>query len=139
MKHNKKPPSSIGGGSVQKVKRGAIKMGLDQYAYIKRKQERLNPKLLQEFMYFRKNRHLEDYMANIWYNRGNEEDFNCQYLVLEKKDLENLTKDNLNDEASGFFWGSHTLEDDWEEILEFKKKALELMDKGFEIVYSSWW
>ena len=78
-------------------------------------------------------------MANIWYNRGNKEEFNCQYLVLERKDLENLTKDNLNDDASGFFWGNHTLKEDWEEIADFKKKALKWMDKGFEIVYSSWW
>ena len=121
------------------VKKGAIKMGLDQYAYIKRKQEKLDSRLLEEFKYFRKNRHLEAYMANIWHNRGNSEDFNCQYLVLERKDLENLTKDSLSDDASGFFWGNHTLEEDWEEILEFKKTALKWMDEGFEIVYSSWW
>lgn len=114
-------------------------MGLDQYAYIKRKNEELDSRLLEEFKYFRKNRHLEDYMANIWYNRGNKEEFNCQYLVLERKDLENLTKDSLNDDASGFFWGNHTLKEDWEEIADFKKKALKWMDKGFEIVYSSWW
>jgi hypothetical protein len=132
------PPRKSGKLSIG-FKKGAIDMGLDQYAYIKRKNEELDPDLLQEFMYFRKNRHLEDYMANIWYNRGNEKEFNCQFLVLEKKDLENLKKANLNDDASGFFWGSHTLKDDWEEIAEFKKKALELMDKGFEVVYSSWW
>ncbi|MBO5629622.1 MAG: hypothetical protein J5965_11170 [Aeriscardovia sp.] len=114
-------------------------MDLDQYAYIKRKNEELNPELLQELMDFRKNRHLEDYMAGIWYKRGNREEFNCQYLVLERKDLENLTKDNLNDDAHGFFWGNHTLKEDWEEIADFKKKALKWMDKGFEIVYSSWW
>lgn len=123
-------------------------MGLDQFAFFrsKKEMEALNKigEIPEEWrrpedMYFRKNRHLEGYMANIWHKRGNTGEFNCEDLILTREDIEGLTKDNLDDNSYGFFWGEHSLEDDWKEIAKFKKRALDAIDSGCTVVYSSWW
>lgn len=118
-------------------------MGLDQYVYFVTKAEKARKEYPEDFvraedMYFRKNRHLEGYMARIWEERGNTEVFNCKDLELTKEDIEGLTKDALKDDH-GFFWGEHELKDDWEEIEKFKERALEELKKGNTVIYTSWW
>lgn len=122
-------------------------MGLDQYVYFRTKQEKydlehgLVPKdhIREEDMYFRKNRHLEDYMAKIWESRGNTEIFNCQTLDLTREDIEGITKDRMDDSAGGFFWGDYSLKENWGDIKKFKREALKALDEGMIVEYTSWW
>ncbi len=114
-------------------------MGLDQCVYFRKKQElEGEPQHRQADMYFRKNRHLQGYMEDIWEALGNTGEFNCVSLFVTGEDLDNLKKENLRD-AKGFFWGERSLEEDWREIEQFKEKAYKALKRGDKIEYFSWW
>ena len=120
-------------------------MGLDQYAHTRL------PKSLQvtkeeptELAYWRKHNALQGWMEKLWRNKGGEGEFNCVEVVLTHGDLEELENDLVADnlpETNGFFFGEDSRFDDYKMIATFKFiiKARRALDKGLEVVYSSWW
>lgn len=108
-------------------------MGLDQYAFAVRDDERI------EIFYWRKHANLEGWMSKLYYDRGGKGEFNCVDLRLFESDLMRLQNEHRDlPAASGFFWG----ETDDRKISEteaFIKKAFEYQNKGYDIIYTSWW
>ena len=109
-------------------------MGLDQYAFTRKPGEKDT-----DIMYWRKHADLQGWMQELYYEKGGQEDFNCVELSLTKDDLLRLQKEHKNLESvSGFFWGtSGQYEED--QTVDFIKSALEAIDAGYEVIYTSWW
>lgn len=133
-------------------------MGLDQYAYIVRREAVIddthfkpgdsifpNSKL---FFEWRKHYPIEDWMENLWMKRIGKpyEEFNCSYLHLKKRDIITLHHDI---EKPDFVDRKHThwiYHDDYEYTnaefehdKEFCAKAIEAIDKGYAVYYCPWW
>ena len=123
-------------------------MGLDQYG-IARKGE---PKTDEdgytfyedeiELAYWRKHPNLEGWMANLYYEKGGEDEFNCVDLELTLDDLEWL-EDALDHnelpETAGFFFGSNADDHYAEQDREFIVQARAAIKQGYKVIYSSWW
>jgi len=108
-------------------------MGLDQYAFARKDEEDT------EIMYWRKHANLQGWMANLYRARGGVGEFNCVDLKLSEEDLLNLQLQHRSLETcTGFFWG-YTSEEKVEETQAFIEKALDMMNDGYEIIYTSWW
>lgn len=109
-------------------------MGLDQYGF-KRKQGEKD----QTIQTWRKHANLEGYMAKLYRAKGGKGKFNCKDLELTKDDLLTLqqTFENLN-KAKGFFWGESQPKDD-QLTEEFITKALQAIEEGYQVYYTSWW
>ena len=117
-------------------------MGLDQYA--KTRNSKDESELGDEIAYWRKHNALQGWMEKLWRNKGGEGEFNCVEVVLTHEDLEELENDLVADnlpETNGFFFGEDSRFDDYKMIATFKFiiKARRALDKGLEVVYSSWW
>ena len=119
-------------------------MGLDQYAYTKKGKDKV------EIAYWRKHNALQGWMEKLWEEKGrprqHKEDpsFNCVPLQLNRKNLDRLEKDVLNNElpeTRGFFFGSDSREDDGykQKTLEFVANARQAIANGEKVFYSSWW
>ena len=122
-------------------------MGLDQYAYfVKKSQVRDNFSFDGEHesdVYWRKNRHLQGFMEQLFHDKGGEDEFNCCFIRLEKDDLdkleERITKRDFED-VHGFFWGDYDYtDDDAEYDMQFVHDAKDHIDSGGAVYYSSWW
>ena len=62
----------------------------------------------EDFFYWRKNRHLQNWMTNLYLDKGGKEEFNCVPVRLADEDLVRLAHDiilNNLDGSSGFFFG----------------------------------
>ena len=109
-------------------------MGLDQYAFARKEGEE-EVKLMQ----WRKHANLEGWMANLYYSRGGQGDFNCVDLKLREEDLDSLQEEYRNLEtARGFFWGQSHPDDDTD-TQEFLTLAYRRLRDGWDIIYTSWW
>ena len=126
-------------------------MGLDMYAYrIKgnlssEKKPCINPQP-EEFFYWRKNRHLNNVMKNIFIRKyGRNEEFNCRLLNLDSNDLdyiENLIRSDRIEEydAPGFFFGSNDYDEEaYERDLVFIRLAREVLASGDKVYYYCSW
>ena len=122
-------------------------MGLDQYAYVVDSDYvvdnfTFNGDVSNETWYWRKSRHLQGWMQNL-YNRkgGPDASFNCSYVRLTKEDLEQLKIDASSLPAvSGFFWGNSELdEDEIANYCKFADEAIGYINDGYAIYYSSWY
>ena len=121
-------------------------MGLDQWAYKRKsiktsKDKNSKPQKVQEalLMEWRKHANLEGWMANLYYEKGGMETFNCIDLPLTAGDLKELSSvHKILEEAKGFFWGESTPED-IEKTAKFIDLALKAIQDGYEIIYRSWW
>lgn len=96
-----------------------------------------------ELHYHRKVPALEDWMANLYREKGGEaEVFNCQLVKIEPEDLDALQQTiddgDLNTQASGFFWGSH-MDEDIPDIQEAVDKARHALRDKMDVYYTSWW
>ena len=114
-------------------------MGLDQYAYRVVAHDTENR---EEIAYWRKHPNLQGWMEQLWRAGGGQGEFNCVDVELTVEDLDNLEDDITNNalpETNGFFFGSDS--DDYyaEQDREFIKQAREAIDKGYIVLYSSWW
>lgn len=125
-------------------------MGLDMYAYSVAKNpdnedlwfDRENDR--EEIAYWRKFNALhgwmEDYARDVYDFDG---DFNCVPVRLDMVALEKLRDDALNKRLTpteGFFFGPQEIDDgDYEEVLDFCKKAAAEIFGGREVYYDSWW
>lgn len=131
-------------------------MGLDQYMYLRSKDEEIAKEEeeygLNEIAYWRKHSDLQGYMEKIYIERGGDEEFNLIPLELSKEDIENLKeyaikelkkyKENEEEEIEhtrGFFFGE-SREKDWEHTIEVCENILSVVDFEKEkVVYDSWW
>ena len=131
-------------------------MGLDMYAYFVDKDDVVDDFKYKEHkkcyreedFYWRKNRHLHNWMTSLWLKKKDDpelgrEDFNCRPVRLKKKDLNKLKEDikagNLSG-ASGFFFGDNEYDEYYKERdLQFIKEALQAIDDGYAVYYNSWW
>tara|TARA_A100001388_G_C28754200_1_gene494014 strand:+ start:943 stop:1275 length:333 start_codon:yes stop_codon:yes gene_type:complete len=110
-------------------------MGLDQYAFTRKKDEKDT-----QIMQWRKHADLEGWMSDLYYEKGGEADvFNCVELSLTKDDLLRL-KDVYQhlEQASGFFWGT-SVKSDEVQTGDFIESAIQAIDDGYEVIYTSWW
>lgn len=109
-------------------------MGLDQRAFSRKEGQEDN-----HIMSWRKHANLEGWMHELYAEKGGEEVFNCVELSLTKEDLLRLKEEYTNlEEASGFFWGTSTMEDTINTGL-FVVMALQALEEGAEVIYTSWW
>jgi|TARA_R100000084_G_scaffold107863_1_gene69023 hypothetical protein len=126
-------------------------MGLDQTAYVTNYDPESGEKeILREFSW-RKHAKLQQYMLDLYsadHPNSTWEDFNSgEKLHLTRENIVNLKK--LVEESrlpfcpAGFFWGHQFQEEsqkDYEEQdLEFCNIALEMLDKGHDVIYECWW
>ena len=110
----------------------------------------------QEFHYWRKHPNLHGWMEKLYRSKGGNKDlFNCEYVELTKKDIEQLFKDIMKNKlpyTQGFFFGQDPSKEDLRdyvdqliEDLEFISKALAFFEEEEEhpekehLVYTSWW
>ena len=116
-------------------------MGLDAYIEVRAYDKKTHTKMLEmEISYFRKYRHLQAFMEDLYYNKYNgEELFNTVPLELEKSDILDL-EDSCRRNFDGEFGEK-------EKILKTIKwckiflEANEDPDEELEyvIVYNCWW
>ena len=122
-------------------------MGLDQYAYAVKGDPIEKDGYLEwpekiDLACWRKHPNLEGYMANLWYDKGHSDEFNCQELELTLEDLQVL-EESINSKTLpctvGFFFGSDADEHYKEQDLEFIQDARSYINDGYTVIYSSWW
>ena len=121
-------------------------MGLDQYAFkvkttttTNNKGEKVEKTEKTEIAYWRKHANLNGWMTDLYYEKGGEDDFNCQELELDEDDLyrlESVYRDLPT--ATGFFWGESNAEDD-DATGAFIENALKAIQEGYTIIYYCWW
>tara|TARA_R110000824_G_scaffold109557_2_gene257258 strand:+ start:4851 stop:5186 length:336 start_codon:yes stop_codon:yes gene_type:complete len=111
-------------------------MGLDQYAFSREPQTSI-PAFI-----WRKHPNLQEFMCNVWYEQGNEGEFNCKQVQIDTEILDRLENDVKKEqlpEGGGFFHGSNSDEHYKETDLEFIKWARKEIADGQEVFYDSWW
>ncbi len=131
-------------------------MGLDSYLYSYKGKNRKevdfkhNRDSEQEIHYWRKNPNLEQFMSDLYFSKGgkgiksfgNIDSFNCCKVELKEQDITNLQEliisDNLP-QGGGFFHGNNSDEHYKEETLEAFKNAMNAIESGDRIYYTSWW
>ena len=123
-------------------------MGLDQYATARRGEAKTDDEGFtyyedsMELMYWRKHPSLQGYMENLWFEKGNEGDFNCVDLELTLDDLDSMEEtldENALPETQGFFFGENSDEHYAEQDREFIVQARAAIKQGYTVIYSSWW
>lgn len=129
-------------------------MGLDQSAYCSKTEITdenlmglLENKDAERLMCWRKHNRLEGWMASLWTQKGNSNEFNCVYMELTEGDIDNLEADVKNGrlpETEGFFFGSDSYHGDcrceyMKQDLDFIKVARDKIKSGYNIYFSSWW
>ena len=139
-------------------------MGLEQYAYAVKKGKiegevdfcfkeyddeynlvkvNVEDEDFEDIAYWRKHHDLQGWMRKLYSEKGGESnEFNCNKLLLDEEDLDNLEKDvregNLP-QTRGFFFGTGNTEGYVDIDLEFIAKARKYISEGYDIVYDSWW
>ena len=111
-------------------------MGLDQYATAVKGEDEIS---LGEW---RKHPNLQGWMENLWRSKGGEGEFNCVQVELNGDDLQRLRIDVDHRDlpsTQGFFFGSNSDEYYKDQDLTFVEEALEFIESGYKIYYSSWW
>jgi hypothetical protein len=123
-------------------------MGLDMMAYKTKNQ--INESVdfstkelqLEELHYWRKHPNLHGWMEDLYRSKGGQADeFNCVNVELSESDLLNLksTIESGNlPETGGFFFG-RTDGTEYADDLEFVDAALESINEGYSVFYTSWW
>ena len=119
-------------------------MGLDQYAWVGRTPSDDAP----EDFYWRKHARLQQFMVDLWCEKGCEGELNCNYLDLTEADLLALQEAIGNgyfDQfcEGGFFWGHQFQEEAVQEYKDedtrFVTAALSAVREGKPVVYSCWY
>ena len=95
-----------------------------------------------ELAYWRKHPNLQGFMEALYYDKGGEGEFNCVDVELTLEDLDALEESLDNQElpeTQGFFFGEDSSEHYAEQDRDFIVAARAAIDKGYTVVYSSWW
>jgi hypothetical protein len=91
---------------------------------------------------WRKHSSLQGWMERLWRSKGGDGEFNCVAVELDADDLaalRDVVESSRWISTHGFFFGSGSDEHYKEQDLTFVEEALELIDAGYMIRYSSWW
>ncbi len=116
-------------------------MGLDQYAYkilnytpassVDFEKEFFEKEYVDLF-YWRKHYKLQDWMYELYIQKGGLGEFNCNTLLLTIDDIKNLELWTLegNNESNDY---------EKKNVLEFCRLATNAIIEGYSIVYDSWW
>ena len=119
-------------------------MGLDQHM-MKRIQNNAGEGDTIEIAYWRKVRHIQNWMEEKWREEGNTNSFNCEFFTMTHDLLAELEEDvkNLNIhqyDRTGFFYGDYDFsEEDKEYLLDTIGKCHEAIDQGYHVYYDSSW
>jgi len=123
-------------------------MGLDMYAY--RTKNQINESVdfsakdfqTEELYYWRKHPNLHGWMEDLYRSKGGQADsFNCANVELDEHDLLDLKSVIISGnlpETGGFFFG-RTDGTEYADDLEFVDAALESINEGYSVFYTSWW
>jgi len=123
-------------------------VGLDQYATARRGESvkdedgYISYPDSMELCYWRKHPSLQGYMENLWFEKGNEGEFNCVDLELTLDDLDSMEEtldENALPETQGFFFGGDADDHYAEADREFIVQARAAIKQGYTVIYSSWW
>ena len=95
-----------------------------------------------DFAYWRKFYPLDQWMRNLYFNKGGKGEFNRDCVRLDKEEL-----DKLYNEAQGvdFYEGGYyssaqeEKECEYSYLMNFIRRAKEAIDEGDAIYYSNWW
>lgn len=129
-------------------------MGLDMYAYTV-EQDKVGEHEVSDtlpfgfkfeeqaddisFAYWRKFYHLHDFMNDIYYDKGGEKEFNCEFVRLDLRDLDAIVE-LLDDKEYGFYLSDDEISDEHVKYTyEFINRAKEAINQGKSVWYSSWW
>ena len=102
----------------------------------------------EELHYWRKHPNLEEFMAQLYFDKGgkgseyNPLSFNCCKVELKQEDIVTLQELIISDklpQGGGFFHGSNSDAEYKEETLEAFKDAMNAIEEGYRIYYTSWW
>ena len=119
-------------------------MGLDQYAYkiTKIGLTDFSYPEREEFDYWRKFYGLQNWMENLYHEKGGKKEFNCVPVRLTLQDIERLERDMQEDEfyEDRFY---ESLEEEkkheFEHLKEFIENAKNVLATGYAVYYDSWW
>ena len=130
-------------------------MGLDSYLYSykgkNRKEVDFEHSGEEEVIhYWRKHPNLEQFMADLYFEKGgkgtksfgNIDSFNCCKVELKEQDIVTLRELIISDNlpaGGGYFHGDNSDEHYKEETLETLKDAMNAIEEGNRIYYTSWW
>tara|TARA_R110001599_G_scaffold23151_1_gene85323 strand:+ start:386 stop:757 length:372 start_codon:yes stop_codon:yes gene_type:complete len=123
-------------------------MGLDQYANARKGESTIDEdgyKVWEdniELGYWRKHPNLQGFMQELYYDKGGEGEFNCVDVELTLEDIDTLESTLDNEalpETKGFFFGEDSSEYWAEQDRDFIVSARSAINKGYTVVYSSWW
>ena len=123
-------------------------MGLDQYATARKGQPSRDEdgytyyEDSMELSYWRKHPNLQGWMEELWYEKGNDGEFNCVDVELTLGDLDALEEaldESALPETVGFFFGTDSCDYYAEQDREFIREARAAIKQGYTVVYNSWW
>ena len=123
-------------------------MGLDQYATARKGESSVDDEGFtcyedsMELAYWRKHPNLQGWMEELWRGKGNDGEFNCVDLELTLSDLDYLEQsldESALPETAGFFFGTNSDDHYAEQDREFILSARNAIEKGYTVIYSSWW
>jgi len=104
----------------------------------------------EELHYWRKNPNLEQFMSDLYFSKGgkgvksfgNIDSFNCCKVELKEQDITTLQELIISDKlptGGGFFHGNNSDAEYKEETLEALKDAMNAIEEGDRVYYTSWW
>ena len=123
-------------------------MGLDQYGTARKGEPSTDEdgytyyEDSMELAYWRKHPNLQGWMEELWLGKGNDGEFNCVDLELTLSDLDYLEQsldESALPETAGFFFGTNSDDHYAEQDREFILSARNAIEKGYTVIYSSWW
>lgn len=120
-------------------------MGLDMYM-MKEIKDSNDEGATIEIGYWRKFRHLHNWMESKWVEKGNSGEFNCERLYMSHELLDELEETIANYtlleyDKGGLFFGNYdeiTLDDE-NYLLDVILESRKALDRGFSVFYDSWW
>lgn len=119
-------------------------MGLDQHM-MKRIQNAEGEGDTIEIAYWRKVRHVQNWMEEKWHEEGNSGEFNCVELTMTPELLNELEETIANGDmskydGSGFFFGDNFFEkEDEQYLLTTISECRKAISIGYHVYYHSWW
>ena len=123
-------------------------MGLDQYGTARKGEPSTDEdgytyyEDSMELAYWRKHPNLQGWLEELWRGKGNDGEFNCVDLELTLSDLDYLEQsldESALPETAGFFFGTNSDDHYAEQDREFILSARNAIEKGYTVIYSSWW
>lgn len=92
-----------------------------------------------DFAYWRNFNHLHDFMDYLYYDKGGEKEFNCEFVRVDLRDLDAI-KELLDDGEYGFFLSDDEMSDEHAKYThDFINRAKEAINQGMTVWYGSWW